>query len=283
MLGASVSVTLRWIRRWTRLGTLLGTLLGPLRGVALFTLLFAHNAHDLGAAGVAPVPAGFVDVATLAPTIAVSMRYAGARNFVGRPVRGYRAPRCLLSAPAAQALARVARDLGPQKLTLLVYDCYRPRRAVADFVSWGRDLDDTATRSTYYPAVPKAELFKRGYIAHRSGHSRGSTIDLTLIPLGALPLGPPAADSDGDCRTDFRTRTGAAAPDGSLDMGTTFDCFDERSHTDSPDISPAARRNRALLRAAMERQGFVNYPKEWWHFTLANEPYPDTPFDFEVR
>jgi D-alanyl-D-alanine dipeptidase len=231
-------------------------------------------------AGDGDAPAGFVDVGTLAPPIAVSMQYAGARNFVGRPVRGYRAPRCLLAAPAAEALGRVARDLAGQKLALLVYDCYRPRRAVADFVAWGRDLGDTTTQSTHYPAVPKAELFKRGYIAHHSGHSRGSTVDLTLIPLAAAESRKaPAPATTGDCRTIG----GPAAPDGSLDMGTMFDCFDERSRTDSPDISPTARRNRALLRAAMERQGFVNYPKEWWHFTLANEPYPSTSFDFEIR
>ena len=229
-------------------------------------------------------PDGFVDLAEVAPSIDVDMRYATARNFVGRPIRGYRAGRCLLARPAAQALAEVARDLTPSGLGLRVYDCYRPRRAVADFVAWARDVTDTATRAVHYPDVPKAELFKRGYIAHRSGHSRGATVDLTLIPLPAPPRGDGgAAAAPTTAAGDCRVLAGPRAPDGSLDMGTAFDCFDERSNTDDPRVTPAARRNRDLLRSAMQKRGFANYAREWWHFTLADEPFPDTAFDFEVR
>jgi D-alanyl-D-alanine dipeptidase len=216
-----------------------------------------------------------------APAVAVDMRYAGARNFVGRPVRGYGAARCWLTRPAAAALARAARDLAPAGLGLMVYDCYRPQRAVDDFVAWAAQPGDAPTRPAHYPAVAKAELFARGYIAARSGHSRGSTVDVTLVRLpflrGASAAAPAAA-------TDCRLPAGATtAPDGSVDMGTTFDCFDERSHTDAPGISPAARANRRRLRTAMERQGFVNLAQEWWHFTLVAEPFPDTVFDVEIR
>ncbi len=251
----------------------------------------------------AALPAGFVDLAGIAPGIAVQMRYAGAQNFVGRPVSGYRASRCLLSRRAAAALAQVERDLEPRGLGLLVYDCYRPQRAVDDFVAWAHDPADTATRSRHYPAVPKAELFQRGYIALRSGHTRGSTVDLTLIRLARPPIAAadrsanpaPASDSlsqplsdplsqplsePDDCR--FPTRT-ADSSDGSVDMGTTFDCFDARAHADFPVLSRRAQRYRRLLRQAMVRRGFAPYAKEWWHFTLAGEPFPDRYFDFEVR
>lgn len=249
------------------------------------------------------LPSGFVDLAGIAPGIAVQMRYAGAQNFVGRPVSGYRAARCLLSRPAAAALAQVERDLAPRGLGLLVYDCYRPQRAVDDFVAWAHDPADTATRSRHYPAVPKAELFQRGYIALRSGHTRGSTVDLTLIRLappliaaadrGANPapsseppsqplserLSEPLSEPD-DCRFPARA---ADSSDGTVDMGTTFDCFDQRAHADFPVLSRRAQRHRRLLRQAMVRRGFAPYAKEWWHFTLAGEPFPDRYFNFEVR
>jgi len=237
------------------------------------------------------LPAGFVDLAGVAPGIAVQMRYAGAHNFVGRPVAGYQASRCLLSRPAAAALAQVERDLAPRGLGLLVYDCYRPQRAVDDFVAWAHDPADTATRSRHYPAVPKAELFQRGYIALRSGHTRGSTVDLTLIRL-ARPL-IAAADRNADPELpseplsepdDCRFPAGAAdSSDGTVDMGTTFDCFDQRAHADFPVLSRRAQRHRRLLRQAMVRRGFAPYAKEWWHFTLAGEPFPDRYFNFEVR
>ena len=223
-------------------------------------------------------PAEFVDLSAVAPGIAVQMRYAGRYNFVGRPVRGYAAPRCLLTRPAAAALAR-------QGLGLMVYDCYRPQRAVADFLAWSGD-DDVSTRERHYPSIPKAQLFGLGYIAAHSGHSRGSTVDLTLVRLprvtgdvaAALPAqAAPQVEPD-DCR-----HAAPPAGDDRLDMGTAFDCFDDRAHADYPGLSPAVRRHRRVLRHAMLRRGFLPYAKEWWHFTLAVEPFPQRAFDFEIR
>ena len=221
-------------------------------------------------------PAGFVDIAEVAPDVVVDLRYAGSDNFLGRPVRGYGAATCLLTKPAARALAAAQRDVAAFGLGLLVYDCYRPQRAVDDFVAWARDASGPATHPLHHPVVPRSELFARGYIAARSGHSRGSTVDLTLIPAGprqraALPA------------RDCRSIAGPLAPDGSLDMGTTFDCFDERAHPADRGTPAGARRNRLLLRAVMEKHGFVPYEQEWWHFTLAGEPFPKTAFDFEIQ
>jgi D-alanyl-D-alanine dipeptidase len=200
-------------------------------------------------------PAQFVDAAALAPGLIVDMRYAGAHNFVGRPIDGYEAPRCLLTQAAAGALAEVARDLARHGLVLKVFDCYRPVRAVAAFVRWARDIGDAAGKAEFYPDVDKRTLFRSGYIASRSGHSRGSTVDLTL------------AQADGR----------------ELDMGTPFDFFSPASWPSDPSVSREARANRALLAAAMRRRGFRPYAKEWWHFTLSGEPFPATYFDFPVR
>jgi len=198
-------------------------------------------------------PAAFVDAATVVPGLAADIRYAGSHNFVGRPIDGYQAPHCLLTQVAAGALAGVARDLAP-RLVIKVFDCYRPVRAVMNFVRWARDLNDQAEKAEFYPDVDKRTLFRDGYIASRSGHSRGSTMDLTL------------ATADGH----------------ELDMGTPFDFFSPKSWTDAS-VSPEQHANRMLLAAAMRRRGFRGYDKEWWHFTLRNEPFPDTYFDFPVQ
>lgn len=196
----------------------------------------------------------WVDVPGLVPGIETEIRYAGRSNFVGEVIDGYHAPRCLLTEPAAEALACAQRRLELRGLGLRVYDCYRPQRAVDHFVRWVADLSDQRTKQTHYPHVDKAELFDAGYIARRSGHSRGSTVDLTLVARG-VPL----------------------------DMGTSFDFFDPASHTDSPSVADTARRNRSLLRAAMEECGFENLPEEWWHYTLRDEPFPDRYFDVPVE
>jgi|SRR5579871_659243 D-alanyl-D-alanine dipeptidase len=201
-------------------------------------------------------PAAFVDAATVVPGLIAEMRYAGPHNFTGRPVDGYQAPRCLLTRQAAAALANVAHDLAPHGLVIKAFDCYRPTRAVANFVRWARDLSDTVAKAEFYPDVDKRMLFRDGYIASHSGHSRGSTIDMTLA------------------RASDRTE---------LDMGTHFDFFSPRSWTADPTISAAQRANRMLLVAAMRRRGFRNYAKEWWHFTLTPELFPDTYFNFPVR
>ena len=199
-----------------------------------------------------------VPLADLAPDVSQDLRYAGPDNFVGAPIDGYERPVCLLTEPAARALAEVERDLAPQGLGLRVFDCYRPARAVAHFARWAHDLSDQRTKPRYYPHVEKAELFEKGFIAERSSHSRGSTVDATLVEERA----------DGGL--------------GELDMGTPFDLFDARSAT-AADVPAAARANRQLLRESMERRGFRNLAAEWWHYTLADEPYPERYFDVPVR
>jgi zinc D-Ala-D-Ala dipeptidase len=203
-------------------------------------------------------PAQFVDAAAIVPGLVADIRYAGSHNFVGRPIDGYEAPRCLLTRPAAAALAEVARDLAPRGLVLTVFDCYRPTRAVTNFARWARDLADIAGKAEFYPDVDKRTLFRDGYIAPRSGHSRGSTVDLTLAQAGE-----------------------GSTPE--LDMGTPFDFFSPRSWVSDASAGSEARAHRALLAAAMRRHGFRPYAKEWWHFTLSREPFPDTYFDFPVR
>ncbi len=190
------------------------------------------------------------------PGLVVDMRYAGTHNFVGARVDGYAAPVCLLTKPAAQALALVQRDLAASGFGLKVFDCYRPARAVRHFIRWARDARDTRTKAEFYPAVDKRQLFALGYIAPQSRHSRGSTVDLGLVKL---------------------------ADKSEPDMGTPFDTFSPRSWLHDTQVSAEARRNRALLAAAMRRRGFIAYDREWWHFTLRGEPYPATYFDFTVR
>ncbi|HET6805823.1 MAG TPA: M15 family metallopeptidase [Frateuria sp.] len=203
--------------------------------------------------------AGLVDIRTLVPDIAEDIKYAGHDNFVGAPVDGYLAPKCLLKRPVAEALARVEHDLRKQHQRLKLWDCYRPARAVAHFVRWAHDLSDTHTRAEHYPRLDKRVLLG-DYIAPISGHSRGGTADLTMEQCNA---------QGSHCRE--------------LDMGTHFDFFDVRAHTEAPDVTPAQHANRLRLRTAMEREGFRNYPLEWWHYTWADEPTPNTIYDVPVK
>jgi zinc D-Ala-D-Ala dipeptidase len=207
----------------------------------------------------AQTAAGFVDAATVVDGLVVDMRYFGDDNFVGRRVDGYEAPRCLLTRAAAAALAQVQRNLAPQGFGLKVFDCYRPVSAVAHFVRWARDVKDVQRKADFYPAVDKHDLFRLGYIAARSSHSRGSTVDLTLVWLG-------------------QGRSPAE-----VDMGTRFDFFGVQSWPSSRGVSADAQANRKILAAAMRRRGFASYAREWWHFTLRNEPYPGRYFNFPVR
>lgn len=219
-----------------------------------------------------------VSISDVDPTILVEARYHGSHNFIGRPIAGYEAAKCLLTPQAARALAAVQAEVRSWGLTLKTYDCYRPQRAVDDFVAWARLPGDTAMKAEFYPEVDKRNLFSDGYIAERSGHSRGSTVDLTLV---ALPAAPQPRFTPGEPLTDCRAEQRFA--DNTLDMGTGYDCFDPLSHTANPAVGPTAARNRLLLKLAMEKHGFNNYVNEWWHFTLRDEPYPDTYFDVVVR
>ena len=248
--------------------------------LCLFSCVRAESAREAERADSAVLPDAFVSLSDVDPTIQLDIRYRTSNNFVGRPIAGYRNPKCILTKEAAAALSRAQKQANENGHSLKVYDCYRPRRAVAHFVAWAEDHGDNKMQHGFYPAVPKDELFARGYIAEKSGHSRGSTVDLTLVPIGSRQ---PAADASAeryDCRSDSPT---GRYPDNSIDMGTSFDCFDELAHTDNPRIGGDARRNRDLLRSIMEGAGFTNLDEEWWHFTLEHEPFPDSYFDFVVE
>jgi zinc D-Ala-D-Ala dipeptidase len=198
---------------------------------------------------------GFVDAASVVPGLVADMRYFGSDNFLGRPVAGYEAPVCLMTKEAAAALTRVQLQLAASDLGLKVFDCYRPRRAVADFVAWAKDLSDQKRKAQHYPDVDKSRLFELGYIAERSGHSRGSTVDVTLIDK---------------------------ASGAELDMGSPYDLFDPKSWPSDASIPAAARANRMKLQEIMIANGFRPLKEEWWHFTLEREPYSETYFDFPV-
>ena len=199
---------------------------------------------------------GFVPLAEAVPDAILEIRYYSTYNFVGERIDGYDAPCAMLTKEAAKALKAVSDELAPKGYRLKIYDAYRPRRAVSHFMRWAKDAGDTRMKKYFYPKLDKSVLFARGYIAKRSGHSRGSTVDLTL----------------------FDMETGKEA-----DMGGTFDYFGEESHLNYKGLTKEQRANRMILRDAMTAHGFKTLSKEWWHFTLADEPYPDTYFDFPVR
>jgi D-alanyl-D-alanine dipeptidase len=212
--------------------------------------------------------------------VLLDVRYYGPHNFVGERVEGYLAPKCYLTKEAVQALAEVQKELKPYSLSLKIYDCYRPQRAVNHFVRWATEIENIKTKKEFYPTVDKRNLFKDGYIADKSGHSRGSTIDLTIVPLPA-PIQPEYTPGQNlyECYLPSAKRF----RDNSIDMGTGFDCFDELSRTANANIGRQQKINRLLLKSLMEKHGFKNYDMEWWHFTLNNEPYPDTYFDFVIE
>lgn len=217
-----------------------------------------------------PLPSGFVRLSEVAPTIVQDMHYAGPENFTGATVPGYEAPVCILARPVAKALARVQARLKPRGLSLKVFDCYRPKRAVASFMAWAARAKPDTTKH-YYPRIPRSKIIPLGYVATQSSHSRGTTVDLTLVPLeegaetsadagAAKPTPAKGEDAKTSCIGDDRP--------GELPMGTAFDCFDELSHTHHASIKGAHKKNRALLLDAMKAEGFKNYTREWWHFSL---------------
>jgi D-alanyl-D-alanine dipeptidase len=222
-------------------------------------------------------PASFVALDEVDPTILQDMRYRTQYNFVGRRIDGYREPVCILERRAARALKRAQARLNERGYTLKVYDCYRPQRAVDHFVRWAANGSRRMERE-FYPRVDKSRLFADGYIARRSGHSRGSTVDLTLVRLPAKPQPRWSRKTYGlvPCTAPRRRRF----PDNSVNMGTSYDCFDVRSHT--LNSKGRVRSNRLLLRDTLDAVGFDDYANEWWHFTLRDERYPDRYFDFPV-
>ena len=201
-------------------------------------------------------PDDFVYLLDLEPSIKIELRYFSNNNFIGRPIDGYHRSTIIVSKPTASAIQKVQSALEKKGLGLKIFDAYRPQRAVNHFVRWAKVLNDTIMKKSYYPDVPKSELFKRGYIASKSGHSRGSTVDLTLIDLN----------------------TGKE-----LDMGSPYDFFGVQSHPFYKKITDEQRENRMLLRRVMLNNGFKPYENEWWHFTLRDEPFPNQYFDFPVK
>lgn len=216
--------------------------------VCLGSLIFQNKNKAL--------PEGFVYAKTIIPDLNVELRYFTTNNFVGDTIDGYTANKLIITKETAEALKKVQHDLQQQNLCLKVYDGYRPQRAVNHFMRWARDLNDTINKQQFYPDVEKRFLFREEYIATRSGHSRGSTIDLTII--------------DGT----------TSEP---LDMGSPYDFFGKESWVNHDDLTETQKANRQLLQTVMKKYNFRNYTKEWWHFTLRWEPFPKTYFDFEIE
>jgi D-alanyl-D-alanine dipeptidase len=225
-----------------------------------------------------PVPPDFVWLDD--PSIIQEIRYAGHHNFIGSPDCGYLAPKCYLTTQASTALKKAALLAAKYQMRLKVYDCYRPTRTDPYFVEWAKNISDVKMKKEFYPTEAKSHLFRDGYIAEKSGHNRGSTCDLTLVnvPVASQPPYVPGEPLK-SCILPQKERF----PDNSIDMGTGYDCFNVLAHTNATGISEKAMLNRKLLLQIMQTAGFVNYPQEWWHYTLANEPYPDTYFDFQIK
>lgn len=230
------------------------------------------------AASPAGLPDDFVYLKDIAPGVVEDIRYATAHNFTGAVVAGYEPDAaCILTRPAAVAIAKVQAGLEAKGMTLVVWDCYRPAMAVTSFVAWTK-TDDVRMKTAFFPDVVKDRLIPDGYIASTSGHSRGSTIDLGIAPSGVvMPLWDEAAP-----QRDCRGAEGERLAEGVLDFGTAYDCFDTRAHPADKRVSAAAQTNRATLRAAMLAAGFKPYEAEWWHFRLGDEPYPKQIFDAAV-
>ena len=198
----------------------------------------------------------FVVLTDIDPNVILEIRYYSTYNFAGERIDGYEQPTALLTKEAATALKEVSDDLEKKGYRLKIYDAYRPQKAVNHFERWAEDIGDTRMKDYFYPDLDKSVLFDQGYIANYSGHSRGSTVDLTLF----------------DMKTEKE-----------VDMGGTFDYFGEESHPDYKNITDEQYKNRMILRQAMLDHGFKPLDTEWWHFTLEDEPYPDTYFTFPVN
>ncbi|TDQ23776.1 M15 family metallopeptidase [Tenacibaculum caenipelagi] len=202
------------------------------------------------------LPKGFSYINDISPSIQKELRYCSNDNFIGSPVNGYEESVLIATTPTAKALKKVQDELTAKGLSLKIFDAYRPQTAVNHFVKWARVINDTLMKQQYYPEVNKRHLFKLGYIASKSGHSRGSTVDLTVVDL----------------------KTGKE-----LDMGSPYDFFGISSHITYENLTEQQKKNRQLLQRVMRKHGFRPYINEWWHFTLRNEPFPKTYFDFPVK
>ena len=217
----------------------------------LFLLfLFLNNCNT------SDVPSNFSKIERIKPPILIDIRYSGSDNFLGRTVIGYESPKNVLTNEVIEALTRIQKILSKNGLGIKLYDGYRPQKSVNDFIEWSNKISDTLTKQKYYPDEKKDSLIIKGYIAKKSAHSRGSTIDVTLIYTDSINYGK------------------------ELDMGSGWDFFGIKSWIDYDSISDLQKKNRNYLQNIMNQNGFRSYSKEWWHFTLIDEQYPNTYFDF---
>ncbi|CAN5211119.1 M15 family metallopeptidase [soil metagenome] len=222
------------------------------------------------------LPNGFVYLRDIDPSIQQDMRYAGYHNFIGHPLPGYQANTCILTKVTALTLKQIQAELRQSKLSLKVYDCYRPQTTVNAFIKWSKDAKQQAMKAEFYPRINKVDFFKLGYVAKRSGHSRGSTVDLTLIPIGSKSAKYRPGHAVAACFAPYRQRF----QDNSIDMGTGFDCMDELAHPLNNQLGKVVYFNRMMLRQIMLKYGFVPLAEEWWHFTLKQEPFKNSYFNF---
>ncbi len=244
-----------------------------------FNLLALYLAFSIANTSLATeLPKDFIYLKDIDPTIIENLRYFSNENFIGRKIDGYKANRVILTYKAAIALVKVQQELLKEGYSLVIYDAYRPQRAVNVFMKWSKDSDDQIAKEKYYPDINKADVFKLGYVAEKSGHSRGSTIDLSIIKIG---------DSLKPITLQKRQlKNGSIIPfldDGTVDMCSSFDLFGEASHHDNNLIETECLDRRNHLRGIMKKNGFNDYQEEWWHYTLKDEPFPDTYFDFVVE
>ena len=242
--------------------------------ISLSLSLALQSVH--GQEGQGRLPEGFVYLRDVAPSISQVMSYATSENFTGQVVPGYANPSCILTRQAATALKNVEGYLNQNGYGLVLFDCYRPERSVAFFGRWAAAPPSREDRTFYFPEVDKKDLIKKGYIAARSSHSRGSTVDVGLRDLKA----------DGEVKSKIaRCDQSLRQPliGTQLNMGTTFDCFSHRSATYSSETPIIAQHHRKILLRAMNKYGFSNYAAEWWHFTLQAEPFKSTYFDFVIE
>lgn len=220
------------------------------RYIIFFIILFCYEGKGQ------KLPNGFTYLLEIDSTIKKELRYYTSKNFVGIPIDGYKENKVIISIPTAKALKKIQTKLLDSGLSLKIFDAYRPQQAVNHFVRWARVMKDTLMKSLYYPDVKKSNLFKLGFIASKSSHTRGSTVDLSLI--------------------DIKTNK-------ELDMGSSYDFFGATSDVFHKNLSKKQEKNRMLLRNIMIKNGFKPYDNEWWHFTLVDEPFPNTYFNFVVE
>lgn len=253
---------------------------GPIDRSTWCEIDFKGNTGFVEGAYLQPLPKGFVYLRDVAPTIIQDIRYAGRHNFIGRIIKGYDVSECILTEEAAKALADVQMDLADRKLSLIVWDCYRPDRAVRQFIDWVRDPEDITMKAEFYPNFDKTRSIIDGYLVRASAHSRGSAVDAGLISDTVHQVPPP--ESVGPPLKPCTASRGQRFDDYTIDLGTEFDCFDDKAQFDDQSVTAEAQGNRQLLRGVMVKHGFKGIAKEWWHFELAQEPFPYRQFDFKI-